>query len=157
MSGGESAGGVMDAKLAAVAEVETTGTNGAELPELPDSLSARLGDLGLRVPPPAIADVWLFPPLPDLQSSAEFLLFTRILEDGSRALYSARMVPANGKPAHQVVVEHGRAPADRVPRLVNRLQRRMGQTAPARHVPIEGDPTRWEALLEEARETPDAD
>ena len=43
-----------------------------------DSLTARLGHLAQRVPPPMIADVWLFPPLPDVESSSEFLLFTRI-------------------------------------------------------------------------------
>ena len=29
------------------------------------SLTNRLGHLAKRVPPPTIADVWLFPPLPD--------------------------------------------------------------------------------------------
>ncbi|MDE2719476.1 hypothetical protein [Candidatus Palauibacter polyketidifaciens] len=118
----------------------------------PGSRAARLGDLGRRIPPPRIADVWLFPPLPQVEESSEFFLFTRILEDGGRALYSARMVPANGTPAHQVVVEHGRAPANRVPGLVAGLQRRLGQPAAVRHVPIEGDGKRWEALLEQSRE-----
>ena len=135
------------------ARVETSPSgaqNGAVID--PRSRAARLGDLSRRVPPPRIADVWLFPPLPQVEDSSEFLLFTRILEDGRRALYSARMVPANGTPAHQVVVEHGRAPADRVPRLVAGLQRRLRQTAPARHVSIEGDGERWKALLEQSRE-----
>lgn len=118
----------------------------------PRSRVARLGDLGRRVPPPRIADVWLFPPLPQVEDSSEFLLFTRILADGRRALCSARMVPANGTPAHQVVVEHGRAPAERVPRLVAGLQRRLRQSTPARHVSINGDDGRWEAFLEESRE-----
>ncbi|WP_423924416.1 hypothetical protein [Candidatus Palauibacter sp.] len=118
----------------------------------PRSRAARLGDLSRRVPPPSIADIWLFPPLPQLEDSSEFLLFTRILEDGKRALYSARMVPANGTPAHQVVVEHGRAPADRVPSLVAGLQRRLKQPTPARHVSIDGDDERWEAFLRQSRE-----
>lgn len=118
----------------------------------PGSRAVRLGELGRRVPPPSIADVWLFPPLPQVEDSSEFLLFTRILEDGGRALYSARMVPSNGRPAHQVVVEHGRAPADRVPRLVAGLQRRLKQPAPPRHVSIDGDGDRWQALVAQARE-----
>ena len=135
----------MDAKKA-----ESAGAaNGRS--DAPESLHARLGQLGREVPPPSIADLWLFPPLPDLESSSEFLLFTRILQGGDRALYSARMVPANGTPAHQVVVEHGRAPADRVQRLVAGLQRRLGHPPPARHIPIEGDRARWQALLEESR------
>jgi len=114
-------------------------------------LATRLNEVGQRVPAPEIADVWLFPPLPDVVSSSEFLLFTRMLEGDTRALFSARMVPANGTPSHQVIVEHGSAPADRLPRLVTALQRRLGQSAPARHVAIEGQLERWESLLAEAR------
>jgi len=114
-------------------------------------LATRLSELEQRVPAPEIADVWLFPPLPEVVSSSEFLLFTRILERDMRVLFSARMVPANGSPSHQVIVEHGSAPADRLPRLVTALQRRLGQPAPARHVPIEGQLERWESLLAEAR------
>ncbi len=123
----------------------------------PGCRAARLGDLSQRVPPPRIADVWLFPPLPQVEDSSEFLLFTSILENGGRALYSARMVPANGTPPHQVVVEHGRAPADRVPGLVAGLQRRLGQPNPARHVSIDGDGARWEAFVEQSREADAAD
>lgn len=117
-----------------------------------DSLFRRLEHLGTRVPPPLIGDVWLFPPLPEVESSSEFLLFTRILDDGARTLYSARIELANGSPAHQVVVEHGRAPADRVINVVSGMQRRLGQPAPARHVPIEGDHERWQALLDQTLE-----
>ncbi len=136
---------------------KTEARSGQSRTEGHDSLLERLGHLGLRVPPPLIADVWLFPPLPEVASSSEFLLFTRILDDGARALYSARMSPANGAPAHQVVVEHGRAPADRVLKLVSGLQRRLGHPSPARHVPIDGDHERWTALLDQMREaeTPD--
>ncbi|MDX1578365.1 MAG: hypothetical protein R3266_07765 [Gemmatimonadota bacterium] len=115
------------------------------------SLVARLGELGRRVAPPLIGDVWLFPPLPNVETSSEFVLFTRILDDGLRALYSARMVPANGRPAHQIIVEHGRAPADRVPKLVTGLQRRLGHPTAARHVQIEGDRDRWVDLLHQLR------
>lgn len=114
-------------------------------------LATRLAALEQRVPPPEIADVWLFPPLPDVVSSSEFLLFTRILDAETRALFSARMVPENGTPAHQVIVEHGSAPADRVPKLVSNLQRRLGHDAPARHIEIDGETERWRELVEETR------
>jgi len=114
-------------------------------------LATRLHGVEQRVPAPEIADVWLFPPLPDVVSSSEFLLFTRILDRDTRALFSARMVPANGSPSHQVIVEHGSAPADRLPGLVTALQRRLGQTTNARHVSIDGELARWESLLQEAR------
>lgn len=122
-------------------EAEQHGSNGS-------SIAARLDAVERAVPPPEIADVWLFPPLPDVESSAEFLLFTRILEGNARALYSARMVPENGTPAHQVIVEHGSVPAERVSRIVGQLQRRLGHDAPPRHVPIEGEPDRWRSLRE---------
>lgn len=120
-------------------------------------LATRLAALERRVPPPEIADVWLFPPLPDVVSSSEFLLFTRILDAETRALFSARMVPENGTPAHQVIVEHGSAPADRVPRLVSNLQRRLGHDAPARHVEIDGETERWRELVEETRRAATSD
>ena len=122
-----------------------------------DSLAARLGHLAQWVPPPLMADVWLFPPLPEVESSSEFLLFTRILEDGARGLYSARLVPENGTPAHQIVVEHGRAPADRVTKLISGLHRRLGHDAPARHVNIAGDHDRWQVFMDETREAEASD
>lgn len=122
-------------------EAEARGSDGS-------TIAWRLNAVERAVPPPEIADLWLFPPLPEVESSAEFLLFTRILEGDARALYSARMVPANGTPSHQVIVEHGSVPAERVSRIVGQLQRRLGHDAPPRHVPIEGEPERWRSLLE---------
>ena len=116
-------------------------------------LATRLGDVERYVPAPEIADVWLFPPLPDVVSSSEFLLFTRMLDGDARALFSARMVPENGSPAHQEIVEHGTAPADLMPKLVNNLQNRLGQMAPARHIAIEGEADRWRQLVEDLGQT----
>jgi hypothetical protein len=115
------------------------------------ALATRLDEVERHVPAPQIADVWLFPPLSDVVDSSEFLLFTQIIDGDTRTLYSARMVPANGSPAHQVIVEHGSAPADRLPRLISGLQQRLGQAAPARHVAIDGELERWQCLLEETR------
>jgi hypothetical protein len=117
------------------------------------ALATRLNEVERRVPVPRIADVWLFPPLPDVVSSAEFLLFTTMLEDETRALFSARMVPENGSPAHQVIIEHGTAPAELMPKLVSNLQDRLGQVAPARHVCIEGELERWRELVEDLGKT----
>lgn len=111
----------------------------------------RLCGISETVPHLEIAELWLFPPLSDVEDSFEFFLFTRFLDGDARALYSARMVPANGAPAHQVIVEHGHVPAGRVPRLVGQLQRRLGGGVPPRHVVIDGEQQRWESLLNEAR------
>jgi hypothetical protein len=91
-------------------------------------LASRLSELSRLVPPPEIAELWVFPPLADVQDSGEFFLFTRYLDDDSRRVYSSRLLPANGASARQVVVEHGTVPADRVQRLVGRLQNRVGQS-----------------------------
>jgi hypothetical protein len=126
------------------AQVTEPAGDGAEL-------ATRLSDVERCVPAPEMADLWLFPPLPDVIPSSEFLLFTRMLEGNSRTLFSARMVPENGSPAHQVIVEHGSAPAELLPRLVSNLQRRLGQTAPARHVEIGGVAEVWQKLVAETR------
>jgi hypothetical protein len=113
-------------------------------------LASRLSELSRLVPPPEIAEIWVFPPLAEVQESGEFFLFTRYLDDESRRLYSSRLLPTNGTPARQIVVEHGTVPADRVPRLVGRLQHRVGQPDTPRHVVIDGETGRWEELLAEA-------
>lgn len=113
----------------------------------PGVVAHRLSALGSVVPPPEIHELWVFPPLEDVEPSAEFLLFTRFLDGERRGLYSARMLPANGSPAKQVVVEHGSVPADRVPRMVGQLQRRLGRIHEPRHVLVDGELEVWEALI----------
>ncbi len=115
------------------------------------SRTVRLDELSRRIPPSRVADVWLFPPLPDVASSSEFLLFTSYLANGGRALYSARIIPANGTPACQIVVEHGRMPADGVTNVVEGLERRLGRRVPVRHISIKGDSKRWQNFLEQSR------
>ena len=119
-----------------------------EAPPQPGSVEERLQALAGEIPPFEIAELWVFPPLADAESSAEFFLLTRYLEGERRALYSARWRRANGTPAHQVLVEHGSAPAHRIPRLVERLQRRLGAGDQPRHVAVRGRETRWRELVE---------
>lgn len=111
------------------------------------AVGRRLTALAEMVPPPEIAELWDFPPLDDVEQSEEFFLFTRFLGGEGRRLYSARMLPANGSPARQVVVEHGTVPADRMPRLVDRLQRRLGRGHTPRHVVVNGRVGVWETLI----------
>lgn len=110
----------------------------------------RLRALARTVSPLEIAELWVFPPLAELESSAEFFLFTRFHGEERRTLYSARLQRENGSGARQVVVEHGSVPADRVPRLVERLQRRLGDEGQPLHAVIEGSAARWKGLFEEA-------
>lgn len=125
---------------AVVAEPELTGDAG---------IDRRLNALGRVVPPPEIAELWVFPPLEEMQSSSEFLLFTRFVDERRRQVYSARMAPLNGHPARQVVVEHGCVPADRVPRLVGNMQRRLGEARQPVHLVIDGEAERWRALVDD--------
>jgi len=138
-----------------------------------EEVARRLQAVGRTVSPEEIGDLWIFPPLEDVEHSAEFLLFTRRLEEGKLRLYSARLRhavageepepaaadgnghangngahPANGDPAmRQQITEHGSVPADRLPGFVVRLQRRLGGAAEPRHVVIDGRPDRWHELL----------
>ena len=114
------------------------------------SVGCRIRELGRTVSPSKIAELWVFPPLAGLDGSSEFFLFTRV--DGDRRrLYSACLPPgveANGT-SGQRITEHGLVPADRLPRMVRQLQRRLGETAEPTHVEIGGCDVRWAELVEE--------
>lgn len=115
-----------------------------------DGVANRLRSLAESVSPIEIAELWVFPPLAELESSAEFFLFTRFHGEERRILYSARLrrENGNGSGGRQVVVEHGSVPADRVPRLVERLQKRLGRNGQGQpfHAVIEGSLARWSAV-----------
>jgi hypothetical protein len=111
------------------------------------SVDLRLRELGRTIPPSEIAELWVFPPLAALEGSAEFFLFT-CFDGDRRRLYSACLPPgirANGN-SGQTITEHGLVPADRVPRMVHRLQRRLGDLGEPRHVEIGGSDVRWAEL-----------
>lgn len=144
---------------------------------LPEAASApvieRLRDVERRMDPAEIAGVWIFPPLPDLEESSEFVLLSRYLTDGRLRLYTSGLrrrareagsaagedpeagggtgseggAPEPPTGADHEVTEHGAVPADRLPRLLDRFRRRIDQDADPRHVAIEGSRERWEALV----------
>ena len=111
------------------------------------SVDLRLRELGRTIPPSEIAELWVFPPLAGLEGSAEFFLFT-CFDGDRRRLYSACLSPGvrpNGT-SGQIITEHGLVPADRVPRMVNRLQRRLGDLGEPTHLDIGGSDLRWTEL-----------
>ena len=145
---------------------------GASVPDVSEELVGRLRAVGNAVSPEEIGELWIFPPLPDVEASAEFLLFTCRLEGDRRRVYSARVVrgrngngaaggaasrangagadadgDARGGEAGQRITEHGSVPAGRVTRLVDRFRRRLEEESEPRHLVIEGRPERWAALL----------
>ncbi|TFG66893.1 MAG: hypothetical protein E4H28_00465, partial [Gemmatimonadales bacterium] len=82
----------------------------------------RLRMLAGSIPPEELSEVWVFPPLPDLDDSGEFVLFTRRLSEGVFRVCAAEFT--RGEPARVTV--YGSVPETRVMNLVAGLQRRLG-------------------------------
>ena len=72
------------------------GAGGPTDDETRREVATRLRDLGQRIAPAEISDIWVFPPLPHLEGSTEFLLFTRFLPDEMRHLCGAEFTDGNG-------------------------------------------------------------
>lgn len=117
-------------------------------------LAGRLRHLGEAVPPSEIAELWIFPPMVELENSSEFFIFTRFYNGKGRRVYSAGLTGiADEEPlpvADQEILEHGSVPHDRVPRIVERFQRRLGENREPHHVVIEGSEERWTTLFPES-------
>jgi len=114
-------------------------------------LAERLRHLGEAVPPSEIAELWIFPPMVELENSSEFFIFTRFFNGKGRRVYSAGLTGiADADPVpvdDQQILEHGSVPHDRVPRIVERFQRRLGENREPRHLIIEGQEERWATLV----------
>lgn len=114
-------------------------------------LAERLRHLGEAIPPSEIAELWIFPPMVELENSSEFFIFTRFFNGKGRRVYSAGLSGiAEGEPIavdDQEILEHGSVPHDRIPRLVERFQRRLGENREPRHLIIEGCEERWATLF----------
>lgn len=67
-------------------------------------LATRLHALGRSVSPVEISELWVFPPLPEIEDSGEFVLFTRVLADEMRRVCAVEF--GNG------VAGNGAAPAN---------------------------------------------
>ena len=120
-------------------------------------LAERLRHLGEAVPPSEIAELWIFPPMVELENSSEFFIFTRFFNGEGRRVYSAGLngiADADPVPAgDQEILEHGSVPHDRVPGLVERFQRRLGENREPRHLVIEGCEERWATLFPQDEDT----
>lgn len=145
-------------------------TEGAGAPavDVSQELARRLHEVERAVSPSEIGELWIFPPLADVEESAEFLLFTRVLQEDRRRLYSARLRRLTGEEGEEAangngtrptgngdgsgarkheITEHGSVPADRVPGLVQRFRRRLGEGAEPTHLVIDGSVDRWSSLV----------
>lgn len=136
-------------------------------PEFSADLVRRLRALEHAVSPREIGEIWIFPPLADVEESAEFFLFTRFLTEDRRGVYSAAgpgPEATNGSAAaapgenggrdgapEQEITEHGTVPAERVSRIVERFRRRLGrQGGEPVHLVVDGEESRWEGLFDGA-------
>lgn len=125
-----------------------------------------LRDLGQHIAPAEISDIWVFPPLPHLEGSSEFLLFTRLLPDEMRHLCGAEFNPGNGNASSAVVTkgngnggqqpgsdrvrritEYGAVPTHRVSRVVAGFRHRLGDHREPLHFEIGGCADNWSQLV----------
>jgi len=139
-------------------------------------VATRLRDLGQRITPTEISDIWVFPPLPHLEGSSEFLLFTRFLPDEMRYLCGVEFTSGNGNGSTTVITndsgngsgghasgsdrvrritEYGAVPTHRVSRVVDGFRARLGDHREPLHFAIGGCADNWSQLVD--REEPDAD
>ena len=153
--------------------MELDRTNGPD-DETRREVATRLRDLGQRIAPAEISDIWVFPPLAHLEGSTEFLLFTRFLPDEMRHLCGAEFTAgkgngsANGQvtngngngngngsgnghstPVDRVrrITEYGAVPSHRVSRVVAGFRERLGDHREPFHFEIGGSADSWGKLV----------
>ena len=107
-----------------------------------DQTAGRLRRLAGRIPPDELSEVWVFPPLEDVEDSDEFHLFTRRMGDGVFRVCAAEFSGENGKSEARVTV-YGAVPEARVPRLVAGFRDRLGDGREPLYLPIFGSLERW--------------
>lgn len=103
----------------------------------------RLRRLAGSIPPEELSEVWVFPPLPDLEDSEEFVLFTRRMSEGVFRVCAAEFT--RGESARVTV--YGAVPEDRVMNVVAGFQRRLGDRHDPLHLPIFGSIERWRLVV----------
>lgn len=128
--------------------------------------AARLRRLAGRIPPDELSEVWVFPPLEDIEGSDEFHLFTRRMSEGVYRVCAAEFpgdggkddaaggangsatgssaTTVDGKKAGEPrVTVYGAVPESRVPRLVAGFRDRLGDGREPLYLPIYGSLERW--------------
>ena len=159
--------------------MELDRTNGPD-DETRREVATRLRDLGQRIAPAEISDIWVFPPLAHLEGSMEFLLFTRFLPDEMRHLCGAEFAAGRGNgngngngqvangngngngnghstPVDRVrrITEYGAVPSHRVSRVVAGFRERLGDHREPFHFEVGGSADSWGKLV--SLEDPAAD
>lgn len=104
-----------------------------------EETAGRLKRLAGSIPPEELSEVWVFPPLDDVEGSDEFHLFTRAMDDD---VYRVCAAEFSGEEVARVTV-YGAVPEARVPRLVSGFRDRLGDGRAPLYLPIFGSLERW--------------
>ena len=113
--------------------------NGAGTQTIAADTIERLRRLEGSIPPAELSEIWVFPPLDDVEKSDEFHLFTRQVGDGVYRVCAAEFTEG----AETRVTVYGAVPESRVPRIVANFRRRLGERREPLHLPIFGSEERW--------------
>lgn len=115
-----------------------------------EETAGRLKRLAGSIPPEELSEVWVFPPLDDVEGSDEFHLFTRAMDEG---VYRVCAAEFSGEEIARVTV-YGAVPEARVPRLVSGFRDRLGDGRAPLYLPIFGSMARWRLAV--GADDPDA-
>jgi len=117
---------------------------------------ALLEGLARSVPSTTIEDIWLFPTRRIATGESTVFVVAAVADepDRRRVITARYLVTRDRKGTASVqekIAEHGTAPTAAVARIVHGVLQRMGEEGeqPPRAVPVERDPERWWALIEE--------
>lgn len=125
------------------------------------SLPALLEGLAPRLDVSTIDDLYLFPTRRvQGTESTVFVFSVHDAEDRRRVLTAHLRATRNkrGEPTIETNVdEHATAPAERIPRVIEGVLKRLSEdfaATPPSHCRIEGDPERWRALIDQLMNIP---
>lgn len=126
---------------------------GSPDPGVPEAVPRTLVLLRDRVGAEALDRLWIFPPLVRGRKEWGLIAASCFAEDGRRRLVTARYVAertGRGLTFEPDVSEEGLAPQDRFPRIVGGVvDRAESELGDPREVELEGDPGKFEALMDE--------
>ncbi len=122
-------------------------------PGVPEAIPRTLQMMARRLGESEIDRLWVFPPLIVGRTERGLVAVSCFTEDGARRLYTAPYSAERTGTSLSVengIAEEGRAPPDRLPRVmqgvVRRSQMDLGEP---RMIEIAGDPDKLRALLDE--------
>ena len=124
-----------------------------EDPGVPEAIPRTLQMMARRLGEREIDRLWVFPPLIVGRTERGLVAVSCFTEDGARRLYTAPYSAERTGTSLSVengIAEEGRAPPDRLPRVMRGVVRRSQiDLGEPRMIEIAGDPGKLRALLDE--------